>query len=53
MLTQMRVKSQITIPREIVKQLGLTEGDQFELTVQDGAIHLQPVTIPKQQPRKA
>lgn len=30
MLAELRTKSQITIPKEIVANLGLTEGDKLE-----------------------
>lgn len=43
-------KGQITIPKEIRKQLNLQENDQLEVTVEDGRIILQPVvTIAKDQ----
>ena len=45
MTIEMRSKSQITVPREIVSELGLSEGDKFELCVKDGAIFLVPVAV--------
>ena len=45
MLTELRKKSQITIPKEVVTRLGLKEGDQFEIVEKDGVIHLVPVAI--------
>lgn len=49
MLAELRQKSQITIPKEIVTSLGLKEGDKFDIFEEDGIIHLVPVTVyPKQ-----
>ncbi len=45
MIAELRAKAQITVPREIVSQLGLNEGDKFEVSVQNGAIHLIPVAV--------
>ena len=49
MLAELRQKSQITIPKDLVLKLGLEEGDKFDVYEQDGIIYLVPVTIyPKQ-----
>lgn len=45
MIVELRKKSQITLPKEIVKQLCLNEGDNFEVIVENGCILLQPVAI--------
>lgn len=45
MLVEMRSRSQITIPNEIVKKLGISEGDKFEVIEKDGGIFLCPVVI--------
>ena len=45
MLAELRTKSQITIPKEIVKSLGLSEGDTFEVFEKDGVICFMPVVI--------
>lgn len=45
MLTELRAKSQITIPKEIVSQMGLTAGDQLEIFEKDGVICLMPVVV--------
>ena len=45
MTIEMRSKSQITIPREIVSQLNLSEGDKFEVCVKSGTIFLIPVAV--------
>jgi len=45
MIIELRKKSQITIPKEIVDQLHLQEGDHLEISVKDGAVLLEPVAI--------
>lgn len=49
MLGELRAKSQITIPKELVDKLGLSEGDKLDIYEKDGAIHIMPVAVyPKQ-----
>ncbi len=45
MLVELRTKSQVTIPKEIVARLGLSEGDQLDIREEDGAITLVPVAV--------
>lgn len=45
MLTELRTKSQITIPKGIVKKLNLNEGDKLEIYEQDGEIRIVPVVV--------
>jgi AbrB family looped-hinge helix DNA binding protein len=45
MLIEMRSRSQITLPAEIVKNLGVSEGDRFEVTERDGGVFLCPVVV--------
>lgn len=45
MLAEIRGRSQITIPAEIVKKLGVSEGDKFDVTEKDGGIFLCPVVV--------
>ncbi len=45
MLTELRQKSQITIPKEIVVKLGLAEGDMFDIFERDGTICMLPVVV--------
>lgn len=45
MIIELRKKSQVTIPKDIVAQLNLHEGDHLDLSVKDGAIILEPVAI--------
>ena len=45
MLIEMRARSQITLPREIIKRLGINEGDKFEVVERDGGVFLCPVVV--------
>jgi antitoxin MazE len=50
MLTEIRSRSQITIPSEIIKKLNLKRGDTLEIIVEGDQIILRPVmVIPKDQ----
>ena len=40
MLTELRAKSQITIPRDIVAHLGLSEGDKLDIVEKNGTIQI-------------
>ena len=45
MLAELRAKSQITIPKELVDRLGLSEGDKLDIYEQDGLICIMPVVV--------
>ena len=45
MLTELRTKSQITIPKDIVNHLGLAEGDKLEVRGHNGVIQIIPVAV--------
>lgn len=45
MLTELRAKSQITVPKELVDKLGLAEGDKLEVYEKDGLICIMPVVV--------
>lgn len=45
MITKIRKKSQITIPKELVIKLGIKEGDKMEITEKDGVIQIMPVVV--------
>lgn len=45
MLVELRQKSQITIPKEIIVKLGLSEGDKLDIFEQDGTICMMPVVV--------
>lgn len=45
MLVELKAKSQVTIPKDIVNYLKLDQGDKFEIIEQDGKIILIPVAV--------
>ena len=45
MLAEIRGRSQITIPAKIIKKLGISEGDKFDIVEKDGGIFLCPVVV--------
>jgi AbrB family looped-hinge helix DNA binding protein len=45
MLAELRAKSQITIPKEIVDKLGMSEGDKLDISEHNGVIQLMPVVV--------
>lgn len=45
MLAELRAKSQVTIPKELVDKLGLAEGDKMEIYEKDGVICIMPVVV--------
>ncbi len=45
MLAELRTKSQITLPKETVSSLGLSEGDKLEVFERDGIICMMPVVV--------
>ena len=45
MITELRKKSQITIPKEVVLKLGLKEGDKLEIVEMDGEIKIIPIVV--------
>jgi AbrB family looped-hinge helix DNA binding protein len=45
MIIEMRKKSQITLPKEIVKELNLLEGDTLDIVIENGKIILEPVAV--------
>lgn len=44
-IIELRQKSQITIPKGIVKELNMNEGDRLEIYVEDGEIRIVPVVV--------
>ena len=49
MLAELRSKAQVTIPKELVDRLGLSEGDKFDVFENNGTICFMPVAVyPKQ-----
>ena len=45
MIMELRKKSQITIPKEMIVICGLKEGDKLEITIQNGALNIIPVVV--------
>lgn len=45
MLVELKAKSQVTIPKDIVNSMDLNQGDQFEVIEDNGKIILTPVAI--------
>ena len=45
MLVELKAKSQVTIPKDIVNSMELNQGDQFEVIEDNGKIVLVPVAI--------
>ena len=45
MLVELKAKSQVTIPKDIVQSMELNQGDQFEVIKDDGKIVLVPVAV--------
>lgn len=45
MLAELRQKAQITIPKEIILKLGLSEGDTLDIFEKDGVICIMPVVV--------
>ncbi|MBF7084423.1 AbrB/MazE/SpoVT family DNA-binding domain-containing protein [Desulfallas sp. Bu1-1] len=50
MLVELKQKSQVTIPSELVKKMNLRPGDKLEIEEKDGRIIITPVVvIPRDQ----
>ena len=45
MLVEVRARSQLTLPNEIIKKLDIGEGDKLEVIERDGGIFLCPVVV--------
>lgn len=45
MIIELRKKSQVTIPKDIITELNLAEGDHLDISIKDGAIIIEPVAI--------
>jgi len=45
MLIEISGSSQITLPNEILKNIGMNKGDKFEIIERDGGIFLCPVVV--------
>ncbi len=50
MLIKFKQKSQVTIPKALVEELGLKVGDKLDIDIEDGKLVITPVVIiPKSQ----
>lgn len=45
MLVELKAKSQVTIPKEIVSLMNLSQGDKFEIIEESGKIVLIPLEV--------
>ncbi|WP_294793991.1 AbrB/MazE/SpoVT family DNA-binding domain-containing protein [uncultured Fenollaria sp.] len=45
MLVELKAKSQVTIPKEIVSLMNLNQGDKFEIIEENGRIVLIPLEV--------
>ena len=45
MLVELKAKSQVTIPKEIVSLMNLSQGDKFEIVEENGRIVLIPLEV--------
>lgn len=45
MLAELKDKSQVTIPKFVINELGLARGDMFDVVVSDGMVMLVPVVV--------
>lgn len=45
MLVELKAKSQVTIPKEIVSLMNLNQGDKFEIFEENGRIVLIPLEV--------
>lgn len=45
MIAELRPKAQVTIPKEIIVKLGLSEGDKLDIFEKNGSICIMPVSV--------
>lgn len=45
MLAELKDKSQVTIPKAVVNELGLQRGDMFDIVVDNGVVMMVPVVF--------
>ncbi len=45
MIIELRKKSQITIPKAIIDELDLKEGDHLDIRITNGVIKIEPVAV--------
>ena len=52
MIMELSGNLQITLPKEIVENLGLREGDKFDISERNGVIHLMPIIEEVEYPKE-
>jgi antitoxin MazE len=45
MITQLRRRSQVTLPSEVVKKMQLQQGDNLDISMEDDKIIIKPVLV--------
>ncbi|MDP3285730.1 MAG: AbrB/MazE/SpoVT family DNA-binding domain-containing protein [Desulfobacterales bacterium] len=45
MITQLRRRSQVTLPSEVIKEMKLKEGDNLDIVIEDDRIIIKPVIL--------
>ncbi|MCJ7772850.1 MAG: AbrB/MazE/SpoVT family DNA-binding domain-containing protein [Desulfobacterales bacterium] len=45
MITQLRRRSQVTLPSEVVKKMKLQEGDKLDIVIEEDRIVIKPVLV--------
>ncbi|MDR0983865.1 MAG: AbrB/MazE/SpoVT family DNA-binding domain-containing protein [Ruminococcus sp.] len=45
MISELKLGSQVTVPKEIILNMGLKEGDKFEVFQKDGIICFVPTVV--------
>jgi AbrB family looped-hinge helix DNA binding protein len=45
MITQLRRRSQVTLPSEVVKKMKLQEGDNLDIDIEEDKIIIRPVLV--------
>ena len=45
MITQLRRRSQVTLPSEVVRKMQLQEGDNLDIVLEDDKIIIKPVLV--------
>jgi antitoxin MazE len=45
LITKLRGRSQITLPNEVIKKMGLNPGDNLDISIEDDKIVVKPVLI--------
>lgn len=52
MVVKLKEKSQVTIPAAVVREIGLKQGDSFDVSVLNGQVVLTPVVYVSREEQK-